>query len=61
MERLYDCNEVAERYKVKKITVWDWIRKGILPAKRIGKIYRISEQDLARFEETHQVRQQSRF
>lgn len=56
MERLYDCNEVAEHYKVKKITVWDWIRKGILPAKRIGKIYRISERDLAQFEEAHQVR-----
>ncbi len=56
MERLYDCDEVAERYKVKKITVWDWIRKGFLPAKRIGKMYRISAKDLDEFDKKHQVK-----
>jgi len=30
--KLYTCNEVAERYSVKVITVWDWIRKGKLEA-----------------------------
>ena len=26
MERCYTCQEVADRYGVKLITVWDWIR-----------------------------------
>ncbi len=52
MERLYNCDEVAERYKVKKNTVWDWIRKGILPAIRIGKMYRITQKDLDEFDKS---------
>ena len=29
---MYTCDEVAERYKVKVITVWEWIRKKKLNA-----------------------------
>jgi excisionase family DNA binding protein len=36
---------------VKIITVWDWIRTKKLPAIRIGKEYRISEDDLKAFED----------
>ncbi len=50
MAQLYTCAEVAERYSVKIITVWDWIRKKKLPAVRIGRDYRISEDDLIQFE-----------
>ncbi len=50
MEKLYSCDEIAERYKVKISTVWSWIRKGLLSAKRIGKFYRISETSLKKFE-----------
>lgn len=51
VNRLYTPAEVAERYKVKKDTVWTWIRKGKLRASRIcGKLYRISEEALAEFE-----------
>lgn len=55
MEILYDCNEIAERYKVEKITVWQWIRAGFLPAKKIGKLYRVSESDLEIFEKRKQI------
>lgn len=47
---MYTCDEVAERYKVKVITVWEWIRQQKLGAIKIGKEYRISEDDLIAFE-----------
>ena len=50
MERSYTCEEVAERYGVKLITVWDWIRKKKLPAIRTGKSYRIRPEDIEAFE-----------
>lgn len=52
MGKLFTCEEVAERYSVKVITVWDWIRKKKLPAIKIGKSYRISEEELQRYEES---------
>ena len=45
--------QVAERYQVKKNTVWDWIRKGKLSAIDIGGNYRISEDDIKKFEEVN--------
>lgn len=50
MSELYTCEDVANRYKVKVITVWDWIRKGKLNAMKLGRDYRISEDDLHAFE-----------
>ena len=47
---MYTCDEVAERYKVKVITVWDWIRQRKLNAIKLGREYRISEDDLIQFE-----------
>ena len=45
MSKLYRCDEVADRYGVKTLTVWDWIRKGRLTAIKMPKGYRISEED----------------
>lgn len=50
MVKLYTCEEVAERYGVKVITVWDWIRKGRLEAIKLPKSYRITEEALAEYE-----------
>lgn len=50
MEKLYTCEEVAERYSVKKFTVWNWIRSGKLKAIKPAKSYLITESELARFE-----------
>ncbi len=56
MEKFYDCDDVAEMYKVKKSTVWGWIRRGFLSAKRVGKLYRISAKDLQNFDKKNQVK-----
>ena len=50
MAELYTCEQVAKRYGVKIITVWDWIRKRKLGAIKLGRDYRISEDDLKEFE-----------
>lgn len=50
MANMYTCEEVATRYDVQVITVWDWIRKKKLPAIKIGRAYRICEDDLSKFE-----------
>lgn len=50
MSNMYTCDEIAERYGVQVITVWDWIRKKKLPAIKIGRSYRIYEDDLKLFE-----------
>lgn len=51
VQKYLSCEQVAERYGVKVITVWDWVRKRKLPALKIGKQYRITEDDLKQFEE----------
>lgn len=50
MDKLYTCNEIASRYGVSIFTVWDWIKKKNLPAFKIGREYRISQDDLEAFE-----------
>ena len=52
MARFYTSAEVAERYGVKLITVWDWVRKRKIGFIKLGKEYRISEDDLRQFEES---------
>lgn len=53
MDKLYTCEDVAERYSVKLTTVWDWVRKGTLKAIKVGRTYRIRERDLEAFEQAH--------
>ena len=55
MEKLYTCEEVAERYSVKVATVWDWIREQKLPAIQIGRSYRVKESDLLEFEKSNET------
>lgn len=50
MEKRYTCDEVAEIYKVKVNTVWEWVRKKRLPATKIGKQYFIYPDDLKTME-----------
>lgn len=50
MEKFYTCEQVAERYGVKISTVWSWIREKKLRANRIGKLYRITPEQLEDFE-----------
>lgn len=55
MEKLYSCEDVANRYGVKVETVWAWIRDKRLLAVKIGKSYRVKENDLAAFEKENQT------
>lgn len=55
MSELHTCEEVAKRYGVKKITVWDWIRKKKLPAMKLGRDYRISDDDMKQFEKARKT------
>ena len=52
MGKLYTCEEVAERYRVKAGTVLAWIRDKKLCAISISgsKMYRVTEEDLIAFE-----------
>lgn len=55
MPKMYTCEQVAERYGVQIITILDWIRKKKLPAIKIGKEYRVSEDDLKEFEDSRRT------
>lgn len=50
MEPRYTCQQVADLYHVKIITIWDWIRTKKLPAVKIGKQYVVRQSDLEQFE-----------
>jgi excisionase family DNA binding protein len=59
LERLYTCEEIAQRYSVKVPTVWRWIRNKQLPAINLnGSGYRVQESDLVTFEESKRVRKE---
>ena len=55
MSQMFTCEEVAERYKVKVITVWEWIRQKKLSAIKLGREYRITEEDLKAFENSRRT------
>lgn len=55
MGKMYTCDQVAERYGVKRQTVHSWIRKKMLPAIDLGREYRITEGDLAAFEKARKT------
>lgn len=55
LERLYTCEEIAERYSVKVTTVWDWINAKKLSAISIGRGYRVRESDLLKFEQQNRT------
>lgn len=59
MEKLLTCEQVAERYSVKVITVWEWIKSKKLPAIKIagGRYYRVRPDDLAAFEKQYRTTQ----
>jgi excisionase family DNA binding protein len=59
VEKLFTCEQVAERYSVKAITVWEWIKTKKLPAIKVaGSTYRIRVEDLKAFEKKYQTVQE---
>ena len=50
MTTYYTPEEVADILKVRKHTVWNWLREGTLKGTKInGKIWRITDKDLEEF------------
>lgn len=47
--KVYTPEQVAEMLQLSKNTVYDLINRGEIVAKKIGKLYRISESSLAFF------------
>ncbi len=48
--------EVAERLRLNVITVYEFIKNGKLGAVKLGKNYRVAEEDLDVFIEKHKVK-----
>ena len=46
MNKLYTAQEVADRLKIKKTTVYELIKRGELESSKIGKQLRVSEDQL---------------
>ena len=62
MNKLYTAQEIADKLKIKKTTVYELIKRGELASSKIGKQLRISEEQLAEYlhgtrpaSETHPV------
>jgi len=45
-EKIYGTPELAEFFGVKEKTIWEWCKKGKLPAFKIGKEWRVRVADL---------------
>jgi excisionase family DNA binding protein len=43
---LMTVSEVADYFSVSRVTVWRWCQEGVIPAFRIGRIWRIRYSDL---------------
>ena len=49
MNKLYTAQEVADRLKIKKTTVYKLIKRGELESSKIGKQLRVSEEQLTQY------------
>jgi len=52
---LLSVSDIAERLKLSTKTIRRWIERGDLPAHRLGRNVRISEQDLAGYLNKHRA------
>lgn len=49
MNKLYTAQEIADKLKIRKTTVYELIKRGELPSSKIGKQLRISEDQLSEY------------
>lgn len=52
----YSPEQVAEKLQLSVRTIWAYIRDGKLPATKLGRKYRISEEQLDRFMKSLEVK-----
>ena len=55
-EHLMDIREVAVYLRLKESTVYTWAQEGILPAFRLGRLWRFRRTDLDAWLENHRHR-----
>jgi excisionase family DNA binding protein len=48
-QRLLTPEQVADRLQISRVTVMDYLRKGRLKGHRVGKLWRVKEEDLEAF------------
>jgi excisionase family DNA binding protein len=53
VEKLLTPEEVADRLAIKPRTVIDWLRTGRLKGVKLGKVWRVTEEDLSAFVESN--------
>lgn len=51
----YTPQQVADKLQLTVRTIWSYIRNGKLPASKLGREYRISEEQLDRFMKSSEV------
>jgi excisionase family DNA binding protein len=58
---LMTVKEVADYFRVSRVTVWRWCQEGVIPAFRIGRTWRIRYGDLLDLEDglKHEVNHSS--
>ena len=49
MNKVYTTQEVADKLKIKKSTVYDLIKRGELSSSKVGKQLRVSEEQLSQY------------
>ena len=49
MEKYYSVTQIAKMYNVSREAVHQWIKNGKLKAVQVGKLYRISENEIKKF------------
>ncbi len=52
----YTPEQLAEKLQLSVRTIWAYIREGKLPASKMGRKYRISEEQLERFMKSQEVK-----
>lgn len=52
-ENLLTINEIIEILKVSKLTIYRYIKAGKLPAYKVGRDYRVRQDDFDKFLEKH--------
>ena len=46
MARVFTVNEAADYLRVTPYTVRKWLREGLIPGRKIGRVYRLYEAEL---------------
>ena len=59
-KRYFTVKDVAERFGVTEPFIHSEIKRGRLGANKIGRVYRISEEDIQAYEERTRTREKSK-